>query len=65
MHYKTKRGMGATPDPHYFCPRCDAEFNMDGKQRANWAWLAADGGFVPRYPAGDYVALARPAPVQA
>lgn len=26
------------PDFHYFCHRCDREFDANGNFRANWAW---------------------------
>jgi hypothetical protein len=27
-----------TPTLHYFCVRCDREYNADGNFRPNWAW---------------------------
>lgn len=26
------------PSPHYFCSRCDREYDADGKFKPNWAW---------------------------
>jgi hypothetical protein len=46
LHYKTARGMKERADPHRFCTRCDAEFSMDGQQRANWAWTREGAEFV-------------------
>lgn len=48
LFYKTARGMQVSKDPHHFCATCAGEFSPDGKQRANWAWTAVEGGFVPR-----------------
>lgn len=59
--YQTIRGMGGTKDPHSCCFKCDAEYDADGHQRANWAWLACDGGFTPKYPESAYVDRAREA----
>ncbi len=49
LFYKTSRGMKVVKDAHYFCTTCDAEFGVDGKQRANWAWIAKPQGFAPVY----------------
>lgn len=27
-----------SPDPHYFCHRCDRAFDADGNFQPNWAW---------------------------
>lgn len=34
------------PDPHLVCLTCSAEFDLDGNQRANWAWEQTKRGFV-------------------
>ncbi len=40
-------------DRHLFCCRCDASFDFDGHQKANWAWKAVEGGFIPTYPESE------------
>jgi hypothetical protein len=47
-------------EPHLFCPRCGRSYDPATRtQIANWAWLALPaGGFVPRYPDGDYAKVA-------
>lgn len=47
--------------PHLFCHRCCASYDpATGQQIANWAWLAAESGFVPKYPAtGGYLQYVR------
>lgn len=50
LHYKTDRGLQRVRDPHHFCCRCDAEFDMDGQQRPNWAWKRDGDEFVRRDP---------------
>ncbi len=52
IFYKTTRGLQASKDPHHFCCTCGADFTPDGKQRANWAWASAEGGFVPTHTEG-------------
>lgn len=34
------------PSLHYFCTRCDREFDADKKQRGNWAWKKTESGFM-------------------
>jgi hypothetical protein len=37
--------------PHRFCTRCSRAYHLtENRQIANWAWLAEDGGFRPKYP---------------
>lgn len=31
---------------HYFCSRCDREFNANGNQVPNWAWKLRGSEFV-------------------
>lgn len=54
IFYKTRRGMGSQRDPHHFCCRCCAEYDVEGRQRGNWAYLKAENGFVPKYPDQEY-----------
>jgi len=37
--------------PHFFCPRCDRTYALDGQQVANWMWykLPNDPDFVRKY----------------
>jgi len=52
------------PQLHYYCCRCDAEYDANGAQHANSAWYAIGGGFAPKYPTQEYVAEARAALVR-
>lgn len=38
------------PDHHFFCPRCNREFDASGKQRSNWAFKPSANGFVEERP---------------
>lgn len=48
------------PALHFFCDRCCAEFDPDGEQRENWAWIRDGECFVATSPTADYAL--RPAP---
>lgn len=38
-----------------FCPHCNRAYGLEtGDQIPNWAWLAVEGGFVPKYPESEY-----------
>ena len=44
-----------TPHIHFFCFRCDTEFDTDGNQKENYLWIKVGDGFTPRYPNQGYV----------
>ena len=45
-----------------YCHRCNAAYDLSTKhQKANWAWLAVEGGFLSRYEDGDRIELAEKA----
>jgi hypothetical protein len=56
LFYRTKSGLKSVTDPHWFCDRCCAEYAMNSEQRENWAWLAVEGGFTPKYPESEEAA---------
>jgi hypothetical protein len=45
IYYKGGSWRSPLGAPMYHCCDCSAEFGPDGKQRANWAWAAVEGGF--------------------
>lgn len=58
------RCCGRKPIPYkskgrLFCPRCDANFDIETKQQvANWAWRADGDAFVATYPTMELSRLA-------
>lgn len=49
LFYKTRMGLRALRDPHWFCCGCDKEYTPEGEQRENWAWQKNESGeFVKR-----------------